>query len=455
MKNSNFLNIAAIAAALLAAVLMGPFLMSSNSLGRWSIFVLATISAWLILGGAPEGKQQRSMLAYSAILGGLLLVAGNISEIDKLQYVSAIILLSGTIGHFCRLSPKATLLILFCFLSTLPLPAGMETSISVWLAEREAALFVAFGQTLGMALYQLGPQVIMGEQAVTINSDCSGTLLLIPSFIGCLTASIQYRGSLLEKTAITLAAFPLAFAINVIRLAILVIANFTLTADVTDNLHDIAGWVAMPIAWAAPIIWVNIYGSLQEPDLKISYNFTIVMLGVSIIAAASHTLTNVLTKSTVETPVSIPLYVAGWIGKNEAIPEAEAKILSADQAVRRLYTSPDNDRSLLVTTMFHRDPRVAAEHSSEKCYKAMGWQTKQVKRETLAPGVQITHLIVRNHTIIQAVTEITVQPSAITTEHEKGALRLQVVETSSIPLKKRQQTALDFLKKTPTQWSTL
>jgi len=305
-----------------------------------------------------------------------------------------------------------------------------------------------------MAFYQVGPQVIMGEQAVTINSDCSGTLLLIPSFIGCLTAAIQYRGSLLQKTAITLAALPLAFAINVIRLTILVVANFSLAEDVTSGLHDIAGWIAMPAAWGAPIVWVSYRYGLREADFGLSRNFSILVIAVSFAAVASHTLIKTFVDAPVGTSISIPIYVAGWIGENKEIPEAEAQILAADEAVRRLYTSPNNDRTLLVTTMFHKDSKVAAQRSSEKCFKAMGWQTKLIKWEMVTSDILVTHMIVRNHAIIQAVTEITIQPTATPNGRDAGTLRLQVVETASTPLKKRQEIALDFLKAAPIQWST-
>ena len=150
-------------------------------------------------------------------------------------------------------------------------------------------------------------------------------------------------------------------------------------------------------------------------------------------------------------PSPLPLYISGWIGEDETILAEELRILNADSVVRRRYTSPNGDRTLLVTEIFHHNKRAAEQHNSAACFRAMGWQATVLSREKLSANSTLEHLLVRDHLRLQAVLEVTLNMNEV--RRGAGFIRLQIVEASTVPEGDRRKAAITFLRAAQSNWS--
>lgn len=364
------------------------------------------------------------------------------SEVVKLRYLAGVLLLGALVSfYYCR-RPYLSLFAVFCLCLIIPVPYSVEQSAGLWLAEHEAQLFVSFAQSLGLPLYQFGTQVISGDVAVTINSNCSGTLLFVPALMGCLVAASFPALSKGKRLAILAGALPFAFAVNLLRLLVLMIVNFSAPEAMVIAFHDMLGWFVMPIVWAIPVMMFapieNIQFATPSNLLRQVAGFSIAIL----ITVGGFQLTNTTVHSQPIFSKEIPVYIAGWTGEAKDIPQNESDLIAADYLIRRVYHAPNVRRELVFTAVFHDDPKVSAEHSSRACFEALGWQVATASPAVSLANVTIEHLLVKSHVQVQAVTEVTVKLA-----DNAGVLRLQFVENPNISIDDRHETALTFMKK--------
>lgn len=436
--------------AICGSILIAPLLLDSLHTGRWPLIVLALFSAHLI----TQKKHSIKTCADSSTAcywGGsaILVLTSYFLEIDKALYLAGAILIAGSLLHANQRSWIEKAAILICICAIVPIPAGFEAALANLLSNAEAAIFVALGQLAGHPLYQVGSQVVLGGHAVTINNDCSGTLLLLPSVLGCLVAASTGQRNLSNRTYILLAALPLAILINLIRIAFLLTLALFSPETPLDDIHDVLGWVTMSIIWVLPAFLFAVPN--EDKSLKVPENLVQVGACLLIATMLSFSLNWYSNAEEKTKRPALPLYVNGWIGEDETIPSEELRILNADSVVRRRYTSPDGDRTLLVTEIFHQDKDAAEQHNSAACFRAMGWQATVLSREQLSAKSTMEHLLVRDHLRQQAVLEVTLNMSQ--SGSSTGFVRLQIVEASTVPKHDRRQAALNFLKATQRNWS--
>lgn len=424
------------------SILLAPLLLDSIFSGRWPFIVLAFLSAHLILRKRPyKANNPKSSLLFYWLLATALALTSYLLEIDKAFYLAGASLIAGSLLHSARRPPLDKAAIFICIYAFVPIPAGLESALANTLSNAEAAIFVALGQLGGQPLYQVGSQVVLGKLSVTINSDCSGTLLLLPSLLGCLVAASNCQRSTSIAFFIILAALPLAIIINLVRIALLLCIGLYSPETPLDEIHDALGWITMSIVWVLPVYFFTSRFTEESNATNSGLQYTAASLtvAVALFALSSHS----YPKYQIER-ASLALYVDGWVGEDLIIPPEELRILNADSAVRRQYTNPNGDRTLLVTEIFHFKTSDAEQHSSAACFRAMGWQATVLGQENLTKNSTLEHLLVRNHVGQQAIFEVTINMNQ--KGRKNGHVRLQIVEASTVPQSRRRETALTFLK---------
>ncbi len=428
---------APIGAILLAAPYMGGVSNSAVALG-----VLAAISALMVLPHARDNEQadQSDQTTNWLLVAGLAVLAiGATTGPDKFVPISGALLLGWSVTRLQAMPLKHTVPFLVCLAFAVPVPAAIEATVGLYLAEIEAAGFVGAAQALGLPVYQFGSQIVSGETAATINSDCSGTMLIWPALLGGIVAAHTAKGAPLKKATILLLSVPLAMGLNVIRLGILLALNFQAPEEIATAFHDMLGWFLMPLVWVLPLL---IWGRLKSADIWLPSLSRSEALAMTSVLALLITGLLIKPSTQVQTaPAALPYYISGWTGEVIDIPNEEARILAADWAERRRYLSPDGDREMLLTFIRHADSKKAKAHTSKLCFEAMGWQSDQLQSLTVRPGVQIHHMLVRSFNHVQAVTEIVLDGSAL---DKPVSTRLQLVENPTVPVTERHATALEF-----------
>ncbi|MBL4838873.1 MAG: exosortase-associated EpsI family protein [Kordiimonadaceae bacterium] len=429
---------------------MVPTISSSFTTDRWALLLLAFVSALMILS-ADRGNLTRRMPSHfwqKGVLGLVVLsiLVGMNFHLDKLMIFAGVLLVIWISVHLFTCSSTHYFCAFLCLCFFVPPPSGVEATVGVWLAHQEASLFVAIGQFFSMPVYQFGPQIISGGEAVTVNSDCSGTLLFSPAVLGCLVVAATGNRSLKHRICITLAAVPIAFFLNLGRFAVLIGVNFNAPENIAAGFHDFLGWVVMPLIWLLPILCSSaalkvqfIWPAKAIGGGAVLIGWTAGALLIAFIQMPNHDVR-------LFPPGFLPVYMDGWVGRPITIPGSETRILGADFSARRLYSNAASDREILVTVMYHSDTRKAAQHSSQKCFEALGWHTSVQLPSQLGTGLTVENMTVRNYNQIQSVAEVRVSASALPIYLAQGVIRFQFVETNLVPNATRLGTVLQFLQ---------
>lgn len=408
----------ALAQALGAGLLLGPFVIGSIQSDRWTILVLSFLSMLLIIGNAPASSDRNNWPLLLAAVAGSLVLAGVGLSIDKFQIIGGALFFCSAILTKTGVARAPLLAIIACACLMVPLPAAIETELAMVLANLEASLFVTLGQALGLPVRLAGAQIFFDQSVVTINQDCSGTLLLLPALLGAITAAAlaKHRNHVISAMAM---AVPLALLINLVRLG--VVLGLMADGDYlsADQWHDALGYMALAFSWVLPLALFVDFDAVefQSGSLKVFARVATLMIVGGAVTTALY-----LSRPSAEPPkLTAPGYVSGWVAESIDIPPAEARILNADQVSRHRYTSADDE--LLVTVIYHLDPKVGREHSSERCFLAMGWHVSKLASQPFrGPGL-LTFLDVSSGGHRQSVIEFEIEDSGTS----GGLLRVQLV----------------------------
>ena len=218
VRQKKTLTFVIVSVSVISGFLLFPSIYDSLNTDRWALLLLAAFSAIMILASTARFRTfkigrnwQVSILLYAVFFIAL----GVLFDVQKAFVFAGVLLVFWLAAQIVTGTRKQYLGAFFCLCLFVPLPSGLETTIGTWLAYQEASMFVAFGQLVGMSIYQFGPQIVASGVAVTVNSDCSGTLLLAPALLGCLVVASGGRWSTRQSLLIVLMAFPLAFVLNI------------------------------------------------------------------------------------------------------------------------------------------------------------------------------------------------------------------------------------------------
>lgn len=144
-----------------------------------------------------------------------------------------------------RWSWPAILFLLFM----VPLPYQMEHMLSgpLRLIATEGSTFCL--QTLGQPAISEGNAVLIRETRLEVVEACSGLRMLVTFAAFCTGAVILMQRHWIEKGLVLLSALPIALATNIIRITTtgLAYVMFGTESRVVEVLHDLYGWLMMPI----------------------------------------------------------------------------------------------------------------------------------------------------------------------------------------------------------------
>ncbi|MBO6504456.1 MAG: archaeosortase/exosortase family protein [Kordiimonadaceae bacterium] len=414
-----------------AGLLLGPYFAVSVFNERWPLLALALASMILILAGQRTPPRHQT-ISWLTPLATVLVAFGLIFGLDKLLLVSGALFLSGTLFSLFPVSRLAAFSVIGCACLMVPLPTAIETNLANELAEIEAAVFVIIGQAAGLPVRLSGAQVFFEQSVVTINQDCSGTLLLVPAALGAMTAA-ALAGTRKSALAAIASAAPIALLINLARIGIVLALIASGDFAAADAWHDGLGFFALTVSWAVPILMFTNLNTIQFTR-PVAAN-VMPIAAVMIIVGLASGLAIPLKRDVQAGPFKLPAYVNGWVAEDIGIPTQELKILNANHTSRQRFTS--NRHEFVVTAIQHFDPRIGREHSSERCFKAMGWQVEMLGRQPFNGNGKLTYLTATSGGYTQSVLEF----EMLHAQSMAGFIRIQLVADAATPHKDQ----LDFL----------
>ncbi len=429
---------------LLTGFALAPALLAYQQDQSFETPILIFMSACFILyGSTTEKSGPRSYLLPAACIAGLFALAGYGLKIDKLILVSGVILLSVLLQQTYRINKSTSIFLFLCLLMLVPIPYVLQTSLGVWFAVLEADVFVSLAQAFNVPIIRHGSQVISEGAVATINSDCSGTLLLWPALLGALVAAAKMHASPYKKLAVILFAVPLALLLNVIRLGVVLILHLNSPAGIVDAFHDFLGWFFMPLVWLIPIVLFTPFAvSAPQQKTVIAYQ-SLMVFSVGILLHFIVSSANAHNNPYTLPDTTFPYYINGWVGEDMDIPTEEVRILDADHLFRRIYRHPSGKREMLMTYIRHDNVKKSREHSSKLCFEAMGWVVSDHTKKHLSDTSKIDYFTASNFQFSQGVIEY----SSFQNQRKKSsAIRIQFVETLDIVADERLGAAENFIQ---------
>jgi len=254
------------------------------SLGQFIGVGVAIAGAALLLGQLPTGEVTNSarwagvgLVVFGLAIRLLATYFPNIS-VELSSFVPCVIGIFLIVGGWPTLKwagpPLAFLIFMF------PLPSFLDVGLLNPL-QRLATVCSRFAlETLGIACFAEGNNIIMGEANIGVAEQCSG-LRMLTMFVAISVAfGMISNRPMWERIFIVFSAIPIALFVNITRITVTGILYY-IAADpnnalgITEDLahtvfHDYAGWVMMPVALGIMYVEYQILSHLIVEDLPAS-----------------------------------------------------------------------------------------------------------------------------------------------------------------------------------------
>jgi len=225
----------------------------------------ATIRQWPDWRGLPF-----------VLIGGIVVVVEERLNIAKewVQAAALTLALAGIVVMFC--GRWAGLRWAIPALMFLPLAFELPAKIGIAVTNRLQAFAAEWGnyvfQALGFPSYLEGNIIIIGDTRLGVEQACSG-LSMILAFVALAGAiAMLYRSRpTIDRCILFFAAVPIALFCNILRIVITGLcyhAGWTKLADAV--VHDLAGWLMMPLALAMLWFLVKLMDWITEPADRVS-----------------------------------------------------------------------------------------------------------------------------------------------------------------------------------------
>ena len=218
----------------------------------------ALLVLWRRRTGLPANLRPQWWGATLLAAAALLRLAGGYFYFDWFEGLSLLLslLAAGVLVAGWRfglwLCPAAAVL-LFMF----PLPFQVETALAGPLQQLATAVGTYALQTLGFAAVAEGNVIVVGDLKIGVVEACSGLGMLSAFFALSTTAALVVHRPTWERVVVFLSAAPIGVLMNLIRITTTVFVYCTLGAGAAHAFfHDLAGWLMMPLAFAA--LWLEL-----------------------------------------------------------------------------------------------------------------------------------------------------------------------------------------------------
>jgi exosortase len=216
-------------------------------------FLVPFFSAYLLWKSEPTVASPRPWLGSAILVLTLLLRAAAGSLLfHQLDAASLLIALGGivlAIGGLPLLKRTAPAIGFLIFM--VPLPYELERNVGQPLKNAATVSSTYLLQTLGQPAIRDGNLILIDEVRLGVVDACSGLKMMVTFAAFSVGGALLMRRSRFEKLMVLLGIVPIAIAANVLRITATGLAYVSITDHGTiDFLHDLFGWMMMPVGLA-------------------------------------------------------------------------------------------------------------------------------------------------------------------------------------------------------------
>jgi exosortase len=221
--------------------------------------VFALVVLWARRDAFPAKQLAPSWWGLAFLLLGLALWLGGaglffepIETFSLLPTLAGLCLLGGG-WALLRWSWPALAFLAFM----LPLPWQVEQFLAQPLRRMATAASTYLLQVLGQPALSEGNVILIGELRLGVVEACSGLGMLMTFFALSTAVALIVRRGPLDRVVLVVSAVPIALIANIVRITATAAAHAALGSEAaTGFLHDLSGWLMMPLALG--LLWLEL-----------------------------------------------------------------------------------------------------------------------------------------------------------------------------------------------------
>jgi exosortase len=221
--------------------------------------VFALIVLWSRRQWFPAGPPRPSWWGVAWLLGALVLrlAAGYLylEPLDGLSLLPALVGICLLLGGRPALRWAWPALAFLGFM--LPLPFQADVALAYPLRRLATLASTYLLQTFGLPAFAEGNIIVMDDLRLGVVDACSGLGMLMTFFALATAMALLIDRPLLDKLLLVASAVPIALVANIARITGTAVAHQTLGPEAARAiLHDLAGWLMMPLALG--LLWLEL-----------------------------------------------------------------------------------------------------------------------------------------------------------------------------------------------------
>lgn len=273
-------NQAALATAGLAVVFLWSYWPTLERMAeRWSndpqyshgflVPIFAAVVLWSRRQGLKELTIRPCWWGLLVLALGLLMhVVGGAADIQPVDFFSllpalaGLVLLVGGWGLLCWTGPAIAFLAFM-----LPLPFGVEMMLAFPLRRLAAQGSTFVLQTIGYPALAEGNIIVIEQVRLGVVDACNGLGMMVTFFALATAMALVIQAPIMNRLLLVASAIPIALAANIARIAATAVAHQEVGKDLANVImHDLAGWLMMPLALAMLWLEVRVLDHLLVPE---------------------------------------------------------------------------------------------------------------------------------------------------------------------------------------------
>jgi exosortase D (VPLPA-CTERM-specific) len=364
--------------------------------------------------------------AAIVLLGGTLLVLGQLATIYTLVQYAYLVTLTGLVLSFTGARAFRLLAIpLLILVFMIPLPQFVLSNLSLELQLLSSQLGVWFMRLFGTSVFVEGNVIDLGGYKLQVADACAGLRYLFPLMTLGFLMAYFYKGALWKRIVLFLSSIPITLIMNSFRVGTIGLMVEHWGIGMAEGfLHDFQGWAVFMVCTALLLAemailnrvgresgsWRQLFGI--EFPAPTPQGAVLRQRGAprSFIAASGVLLAFVIVALAQPRPVELvpdrarfaefPLDLPGWGARRSSMEGIYIDTLKLDDYLLADFTN-GTDRSINLYMAYYNSQRKGeAVHSPRSCLPGGGWQLRDFDQRTLLDVTVNRHSLHVNRTLI-------------------------------------------------------
>ncbi|MEM9735147.1 MAG: VPLPA-CTERM-specific exosortase XrtD [Pseudomonadota bacterium] len=310
----------------------------------------------------------------------------------------------------------------------LPLPTVVYWKTSLALQFVSSEIGVGFIRLMDIPVFLEGNVIDLGTYQLLVAEACSGLRYLFPIMSFTYIFAVLYKGSIWHKSALLMAAIPIAVLMNSLRVGVIgVMVNYYGIEHAEGFMHLFEGWVVFLLCILAMIGLSKLmqmvgrdHRSLAEAldvdtdgigtqlarvgDVRASGAMIGGALAIGMGAVLATTLQPSAGERIIREPLLLfPMKLGEWSSyARNTLDDHVAGVLAADDYLSAYFHSKEHDAPVDLFIAFYEDQSNGGIHSPEACIPAGGWEMSDIQHtEVTVETVNGPETVPVNRAVIQ------------------------------------------------------